>query len=338
MKKSKDSFTRTIIIYSAVLATVVAILFGIAVFLSINTGQKPHIIGIMMLVLFFSFSFSINYAVLTYLFGYIKELTQAVKKVANGEFDIRLSKHQLNPLDSTFEDFNQMASELGSTKIMKEDFVSQFSHEFKTPITSINGFANLLLSENIAKEKEAEYLKIIAEESKRLSDLSFKILNLTNLENKKIITNKKNVEIDEELRKSLISLFPALKSKNLSYKLDLQKVKYNTDPELLKEVWLNLLNNSIKFTPKKGTVFLSCKEEKNRIEVIIGNNGPKINQKEKKEIFDKFYQGETQYKNEGVGLGLAIVKQILDLLNGEIEVETSFQNFSGTFFKVILTK
>ncbi|WP_265488421.1 sensor histidine kinase [Lactobacillus sp. PV034] len=225
---------------------------------------------------------------------------------------------------------------MDSTKIMKEDFISQFSHEFKTPITSINGFANLLLTKKLDKEKQVEYLKIIAEESKRLTQLSSQIMNLTNLENTKIITNQRMGEIDEELRKSIISLLPLMENKKLNYKLDLQKVTYHTDPELLKEVWLNLLNNSIKFAPIGGTVYVSCKEKEGQPEIVIGNDGPEIAEADRKKIFDKFYQGDTTEKHAGLGLGLAIVRQVLILIGGKIDIKSSYQNVAGTFFEITL--
>ncbi|QNQ81610.1 histidine kinase dimerization/phospho-acceptor domain-containing protein [Lactobacillus sp. PV012] len=197
MKNKSTSFSFLIVVYSAFLALVVAPLFGGAVGVSVYTGKSPHIIGWLMITLLFVLSFIVNYLVLTYLFTYVNKLTQAIKQVANGDFRIRLERNRFNPFDSTFSDFNHMVSELDSTKVMKEDFISKFSHEFKTPITSIHGFADLLLNQELSKQKQKEYLKIIAEESNRLSQLSTQIMKLTNLENKKIVTNKKKIEVDE---------------------------------------------------------------------------------------------------------------------------------------------
>lgn len=336
MKTKKVSFSTLIVIYSAILAVIVAILFGVAVAVAVFSNTRPRIMGWLMMALFLGLSFTINYLVLHFLFSYISKLTKAIKQVAEGDFSIRLASHDLNPLDSTFSDFNQMVSELDSTKIMKEDFISQFSHEFKTPITSINGFANLLLTNDLGKEKQVEYLKIIAEESKRLTQLSSQIMNLTNLENKKIITDQKTVEIDEELRKSIISLLPLMETKKLNYKLDLQKVTYHTDPELLKEVWLNLLNNSIKFAPIGGTVYVSCRKKEGQPRVVIGNDGPELAKAEQKKIFDKFYQAETAKKQEGLGLGLTIVRQVLKLIGGEVLIKTVYKRVKGTFFEISL--
>lgn len=336
MRTKKLSFSFLVVIYSGILALVATPLFGAAVGLSVHLGANTYIMSRVILGAIFTASFLLNYVVLTYLFAYIKVLTKAIKQVAEGDFSIRLKRRRFNPLAATFSDFNQMVSELDSTKIMKEDFISQFSHEFKTPITSINGFANLLLTNNLSKQKQVEYLSVIAEESKRLSQLSKQIMNLTNLENKKIITNQRTVEIDEELRKSIISLLPLIEKKHLNYKLDLQKVNYHTDPELLKEVWLNLLNNSIKFATIGGTVYVSCMEKDGKPKIIIGNNGPEIDETERKKIFDKFYQAETREKPAGLGLGLTIVKQALKLIGGKILIKSAYQKVKGTFFEIDL--
>lgn len=336
MKTKKASFSVLITIYSAILAVIVAILFGLAVAVSVFSNARPRIMGWLMIILFFGLSFIINYLVLRFLFSYISKLTKAIKQVAEGDFSIRLASHRFNPLDATFSDFNQMVSELDSTKIMKEDFISQFSHEFKTPITSINGFANLLLKKNLDKEKRVEYLKIIAEESKRLTELAKQIMILNNLENKKIITNQKTVEIDEELRKNVISVLPWIEKKKLDYKLDLQKVKYYTDPELLKAVLLNLLSNSIKFVPVGGTVYVSCMEKDGQPKIVIGNNGPEIAEADRKKIFEEFYQAELTEKQVGLGLGLTIAKQALKLIGGEIFVKSTYKKVKGTFFEVVL--
>ncbi|QNQ81612.1 sensor histidine kinase [Lactobacillus sp. PV012] len=138
------------------------------------------------------------------------------------------------------------------------------------------------------------------------------------------------------MRKVLISLFATIEKKKLKYKVNLEKVTYFTDPELLKGVWVNLLNNAIKFAPEKGTIFVSCYKRDKQVEVIIGNNGEKINDKEKEKIFEKFYQGDHPKQSLGLGLGLTVVKQLLEILGGEIGVMSTYDGIEGTFFKVRL--
>lgn len=319
----------------------IAVFFGvvtIALPFNIFPYTNADILGIEVASLLFITAFIIILSIFIYAERTLSKLEQAMQKVANGDFSVRLPINRFNVLVNSFDNFNKMAIELDSTQTLKNDFVSHFSHEFKTPITSINGFAELLLHEELPEDKRTEYLQIIAEESKRLSNLSLQIMKLTRLENQKIITNQKKVKIDEELRKIIISAMPAFETKNLNYKLNLQKVNYYTDPELLKEVWINLLNNSVKFTPKNGLIFISCLQNKDQIEVIIGNNGPQIKEEERQKIVEKFYQGETTNKSQGLGLGLTIIKQILNLTGGRMKILSTYQNTSGAFFKVILPK
>ena len=338
--KKKSSFSKLLIIYPLIIAVIVTCLFATAVAIpfTILPYMGPQILSFELISSIFLLGLLIIGSIYAYAIKSLRRTTRAMQKVAEGDFSVRLPIRKHDPLNESYINFNLMVEELDSTQTLKDDFISQFSHEFKTPITSINGFAKLIESESIPEEKKKEYVSIIAAESERLGKLSEQIMMLTNLENKKIISKQKSVNLDEELRKSIISLLPALEKKQLTYQLDLQKVKYNTDPELLKEVWLNLLNNSIKFTPKTGTIFVSCQEQNGEIEVIIGNNGPKIAENEKNKILEKFYQGETANKSEGLGLGLAIVKQILNLINGRIEILSNYENISGAFFKVILPK
>ncbi|WP_251717588.1 sensor histidine kinase [Lactobacillus agrestimuris] len=341
MKNKNLSSKILTILYLILFTLLIAVFFGV---LAIDVPfvlipyKNTHLLAIEIGFFLFVAAFITIMSIFIYEVHYLNKLSRAMQKVANGDFSVRLPIKKYDLLFKSFGNFNKMAAELDSTQTLKTDFISHFSHEFKTPITSINGFAELLLHQDIPEDKRKEYLQIIAEESKRLSKLSRQTLRLTKLENQKIITNQKNVEIDEELRKIIISAMPSLESKNLNYELNLDKVNYHTDPELLREVWINLLNNSIKFTPKGGTVFISCKQDKDRVEVVIGNNGPQIEEKEKKKILEKFYQGETNNKSEGLGLGLAIVKQILNLINGNMEIYSTYQGISGAFFKVFLLK
>ncbi|MBD5432148.1 MAG: HAMP domain-containing histidine kinase [Lactobacillus sp.] len=340
--KNRSLFSKIVtVIYLILFALLIAVFFGvvtIALPFNIFPYRNADILGIEVASLLFITAFIIILSIFIYAERTLSKLEQAMQKVANGDFSVRLPIKKFNVLVNSFDNFNKMAVELDSTQTLKNDFISHFSHEFKTPITSINGFAELLLHEDLPEDKRKEYLQIIAEESKRLSNLSLQIMNLTKLENQKIITNQKQVEIDEELRKILIGAMPTFEAKDLNYRLNLQKVNYYTDPELLKEVWINLLNNSIKFTPKNGLILISCQQNKDQVEVIIGNNGPEIKKGERQKILEKFYQGETANRSQGLGLGLTITKQILDLIGGRMEILSTYRNISGAFFKVILPK
>ncbi|QNQ81127.1 ATP-binding protein [Lactobacillus sp. PV034] len=346
MKNKKKLYSRSTIIYSSVIAFIIVclicvLLYGIIVYAPYGIMPKngaPYIVGGGATVSLFVLVFIIVYLILNPLLRSLNKLVVGMQKVADGDLKTRLPDKSSRLLKKPFENFNKMAAELDSTELLKEDFVSQFSHEFKTPISSINGFAKLLTDKNVPATKKEEYAAIIAEESERLSKLSGQVMMLTNLENRSIVTKKENIEIDEELRKTIISLLPAIEAKKLNYELNLVKISYHTNAELLKEVWINLINNSIKFTPEGGTIFVACKENKSQVRVLIGNNGPEISEEDKQKIFDKFYQGETDAKSQGLGLGLAIVSKIINLLNGKINILSDYQNNKGTFFEIILPK
>ncbi|QNQ84342.1 HAMP domain-containing histidine kinase [Lactobacillus sp. PV037] len=345
MKNKKKLYSRSAIGYSVIIAFIAVIIIDLLLFFWVlhapyglmPPGTAPFVVGAVATLLLLIVIFIAVYLVLNPLIKALNKLIKSMQEVADGNLSTRLETNSTNLLNKAFENFNKMVADLNGLELLKEDFISKFSHEFKTPIASINGFAQLLTDPNIPVNKKEEYSKIIAEESERLSKLSGQIMLLTNLENKTIISEKENVEIDEELRKAVISLLPSLEAKELSYELDVQKATFYSNAELLREIWINLLNNSIKFTPKGGTIFISCKEKRGgKVSVIIGNNGPIIAEKEKNKIFQKFYQGNYDQKNQGLGLGLSIVKQILDLVGGKITVKTSYKNTSGTFFEVIL--
>lgn len=346
LKNKKKLYSKSAIGYSVLLTFVAVVIIDTMLLLLVRyapyslmpEGTAPAIVGTLGTILLCIFIFIAIFLILNPLLNSLNKLIIGMQKVADGDLKTRLPDESSRLLKKPFENFNKMAAELDSTELLKEDFVSQFSHEFKTPISSINGFANLLTNENVPTSKKKEYAAIIAEESERLSKLSGQIMMLINLENKTIVTKKENVEIDEELRKTIISLLPAIEAKKLNYELNLNKVTYYSNPELLKEVWINLINNSIKFTPEQGTIYVSCQGNNKQISIVIGNNGPKINEADKRKIFDKFYQGQTNAKSKGLGLGLAIVKQILSLLHGKINILTEWQDTEGTFFEVVLTQ
>lgn len=346
MKNKNKLYSKSAIVYSAIITFGVVVILDLLLWASVTYApyslmpdhMAPFIVGTSATIVLLIFVFITIFLILNPLLNSLNKLIIGMQKVADGDFSTRLNGRSAVILNKTFENFNKMVTELSSTEILKEDFISQFSHEFKTPISSINGFANLLTDENVSAAKKKEYAAIIAEESERLSKLSEQIMMLTNLENKAIVTKKENVEIDEELRKTIISLLPAIETKKLNYELNLTKVTCYTNPELLKEVWINLINNSIKFTPEHGTIYIRCQGNDKKIRILVGNNGPKINEADRKKIFDKFYQGETEVKHQGLGLGLAIVKQILNLLHGKINIFTEWKQIDGTFFEVVLTQ
>lgn len=269
------------------------------------------------------------------LFSYIRKLSSAMSKLSDGSFDITLDEASGGPLQDLYHDFNRMSQELNSVKLLKEDFINEFSHEFKTPLSSINGFANLLLERELPKEQQKKYLQIIADESERLALLSKNQLLLSNLETQEIITDKKSYSLDEQIRDCVILLSRDWEQKCLNLSLDLKPATYHGNPELMQHVWVNLISNAIKYTPPHGDIRISSCTINNRIQICIKDSGIGIAQEELDNIFQRYYRAaQPDGSIKGIGLGLSIVKRIVDLCNGTIKVSSSLS--AGSCFTVIL--
>jgi signal transduction histidine kinase len=225
-----------------------------------------------------------------------------------------------------------MAEELKSVKTLREDFVHNFSHEFKTPIASINGFANLLLDGDLTEEERAQILKLIADESARLSRLSESTLLLSRVENQQFIYEKKAFRLDLQLKECVIMMESQWAKKGITINSELTPITYNGDAQLMQQVWINLLSNAIKFTPQGGCVGVSVSEADGKVKVEISDNGVGISEEALPKIFDKYFQGSK--KKDGNGLGLPICKRIVGLSGGQIDVTSKVGE--GTTFTVTL--
>ncbi len=272
---------------------------------------------------------------LTKITNYVNE---NIDKIANGDYTIKLNHITKNPhINNSIDNFNKMVEQLNSVKILKNDFISGFSHEFKTPIVSIKGYAELLLEEDSLQEEQKEYLKIIVDESRRLSKLSENVMMLASLDSQTIITNKKVFSLDGEIENCVLLLDGKLKRKKIDLTLDLDDISIESDPDLVKQIWINLLNNSIKFVGEGGKIFISLKTDENGDVVFkIVDDGIGMSKETQKHIFDKFYQGDKSHYKKGIGLGLTIVRRILEIIGGEIECESEVHK--GTTMSVKLKK
>lgn len=266
----------------------------------------------------------------------IRKLTEATKKIASGDFNTTVDINRNDEIGELADNFNIMVKELNSIEYLRKDFVSNVSHEFKTPIASIQGFAKLLLKDNLSKEDRQEYINIILEETNRLSNLSNNMIKLTNFENQEIVTNKKEYRIDEQLRKAVIMLEEKINEKNIKVTLDSKEISITEDADLIMEIWINLLNNAIKYSNENGNIEIKVEEQEKFIQVDIKDDGIGIPKDKQDRIFEKFYQAEKSHSYEGCGLGLAIVKRIIDLTNGKIEFES--EKGKGTKFTVYVRK
>ena len=251
----------------------------------------------------------------------------AMKELANGNFAVRVehAEHGYTPREMVeFEQsFNKAAKELGSTEILRKDFINNFSHEFKTPIVSISGFADLLLEKQLPPEDQKEYLTIIRDESRRLADLATNILTLNRVESQTILTDKAAFPLDEQLRQSVLVTQQKWRQKELDFDADLVPAEYTGSEGLLKEVWLNLLDNAAKFSPEGGTVAVNLRKEKSALMVSVTDQGEGMRADTQAHIFEQFYQGDTSHTTQGNGLGLAMVKKVLELHGGSIQVNSA---------------
>lgn len=266
----------------------------------------------------------------------IRKLTEATKKVASGDFSADVKIKRNDEIGELADNFNVMVKELNSIEYLRKDFVSNISHELKTPIASIQGFTKLLEQDNLSKEEKQEYINIILEETSRLSNLSSNMIKLSEFENKEIITNKKKYRIDEQIRKAIIMLEQEINKKNIKITLKSNEVTIIEDEDLIMEIWINLLNNAVKYTDENGKISINVIEEDEYVRVEIKDTGIGIPKEKQDRIFEKFYQVEKSHSNEGSGLGLAIVKRIIDLTEGKIALESEVGK--GTTFIVHISK
>lgn len=253
----------------------------------------------------------------------IQVLTKANERVQDGDFTVRLPADIPGEVGGLLRSFNAMTESLGKTAYIQKDFISSISHEFKTPIASIRGFARLLQMPGITDEQRSEYIRHIAQESDRLSRLSETLLRLTALEQQTAPANISNFSINEQLRQVILRLEPSWTSKDIDWQLDLEEECYiSSDEALLSHVWINLIQNAIKFSPEGSTITVrvSC-DAATHIEIT--DQGCGMDEETIGRIFDRFYQADKSRKQEGVGLGLCLTKRILDMLGGTVVVSST---------------
>jgi len=267
----------------------------------------------------------------------LNQLINATKVVSTGDFSVRVEEiNTQSEIADLLRNFNHMTEELSSIEMFRNDFINNFSHEFKTPIVSIRGFAKQLQNDNLSTVKRKEYINIIISESQRLTNMSANILILTKFENQRIVTNQIEYDLDEQIRNCIILLEPQWSKKYLEMSLNLEATKIYGNTEMLSHLWINLIENAIKNSKDNGNVTIECHEILDDIEFKISNYGNGMDDNTLKHIFDKFYQGDRSHTSPGNGLGLSIVKRIVELSKGEIAVESKISQ--GTTFTVKLPK
>lgn len=269
----------------------------------------------------------------------VNELINKMNCLAAGDFKTRLkfgetiSSHPA--VKELSESFNTMAKELENTEMLRTNFINDFSHEFKTPIVSISGLANLIEAGNLSDEQRSTYARAIREESMRLSSMANNVLILSRVENQTILTDVTVFNLSEQIRSAVLLLEENWSAKSVDLQLDFEEYYIQANEELLKQVWINLIDNAVKFVPKNGTVSLDISSADDTLTVKISNTGSEIAPDKLDKVFNKFYQADESHYTKGNGIGLAIVKRIVELHNGEISVlsENGITTFTVTLPK-----
>ena len=244
---------------------------------------------------------------------------EALQRVAEGDFSVRITDPSVFANFGIAHNFNNMAQQLEGVETLREGFISDFSHEFKTPIVSIAGFAKLLKDSSLSAEQRNEFLDVIIAESDRLVGLSESVLMLNRLDTQVVV--KERFSLDEQLRQCALLFDRQCQSKNISLEADIEdNVSISSNAKLLNQVWVNLLSNAVKFTQSGGTVTVECKRDNGKVYVKVADNGCGMSPEVMQNIFNKFYQGDKSHTTQGNGLGLAIVKKIVEILDGDISV------------------
>lgn len=285
----------------------------------VNIVQRSIVISVVST--FFGIVLAMRYSAQKIL-GPIKQINEATKKIAIGDFNINLDCEREDEIGELTKNFNLMAKDLNKIEVLQKDFINNMSHEMKTPISSIKGFAQLLKKENLTEEEKQEYIDIIVEESDRLLHISSNILKLSKVQNKEKISKQEEIDIGKQINKVLLTLENKYLEKNIKIKTDFQKVVIYGDEDLLYQAWLNLIDNSIKFTKENGNIQINIKRKENLAIISIKDDGIGMTKEESRKIFERFYQVDESHYSQGSGLGLSIVSKIISLFDGKINVES----------------
>ena len=245
-----------------------------------------------------------------------------MKEVAGGNFQVKVETRSLfRDIRDIYDNFDLMVRELSATETLQTDFISNVSHEFKTPISAIEGYASLLQEHQQSSEEQAEYVDKILFNTRRLSALAGNILLLSKLDSQSIRPRRERFRLDEQVRQSILALERRWTEKDVDFDVDLDEIEYTGYAGLLQHVWSNLIDNAIKFGPRGGLIRMRMLRENGSILFTIDDEGPSIPDEDKARIFNKFYQGDSSHESEGNGLGLALVRKIVAMHGGEVRVE-----------------
>lgn len=268
----------------------------------------------------------------------LRKIARAARNVAAGDFSVQIHSsrrnNKMNEIDVLIEDFNTMTQELAGNEMLKSDFISNVSHEIKTPLSIIQSYTKALKDGYSTPEQTEQYIDTILDATEKLNTMITNILKLSKLENQQIFPEPETYQLGEQLRRCALNFMEKWQAKEIEFEIDVADVAVHYDASLLELVWNNLLSNAIKFTDKGGKVSLVSKKKEDRVLVTVKDSGCGMDEETCKRIFEKFYQGDTSHASEGNGLGLALAEKIVEIVGGKIEVESS--PGQGTAFTVEL--
>ncbi len=313
---------------------IIGLMFFVAYKMGISISMNAHNMFFMM-----ALSSTIIGTILSLILGRvplkpIRKLIAAMEEVAHGNFSVRLQLEGSSEYGVLTKSFNKMVEELASYEILRADFVNNFSHEFKTPIVSLRGFAKLLKNPALTAEQRNEYLDIIISEADRLSSLATNTLNLSKVENVGIQPPRVSFDLAEQIRRVVLMMETKWEKKEIEPVVDLDECIFYGNEDWLQHVWMNLIDNAVKFSPEHSQVQIALESRENRVVFRITDQGIGMEANVQKHIFDKFYQADKSHKMQGNGIGLAIVKRVVELYEGEIVCESACGK--GTTFVVSL--
>ena len=275
-----------------------------------------------------------NYFMFKNTYRQFADLADGLEKAVEGDFYAKLDPSKVDIMSKVYINFNRVTDELKNVRNMQEEFVSNYSHELRTPISSIKGFAEMLLEQDVSEEERKKYLKIILDSANRLTNLAEESILMTKLESQEIL-EKEEYSLSEQIRNCIIMLEPEWNEKNISINADIEEITYNGNKDIMQHLWMNLISNSIKYNKENGQLNISLsKNSENKIVVTVADTGIGMTEEQLSHIFEKYYQAEKSKTMQGLGLGLTIVNRILNLVNGEIEVTSKVGE--GSEFSVIL--
>lgn len=329
------SFFGMLVVYLVLAVALIAILLVLGV--SVSELSTPWTLLILLTLLCFFMSTVASYYLVRKIFTPLEQISTAARQVAAGDFTPELSYHgEFEELENTFQNFNRMVKELNSVEIMRNDFIADVSHEFKTPLSAISGYATLLQDSELTEEERKEYIQKMFFHIEKLNDLTENILRLSKMEHQQFLDNPVRFRLDEQIREAIVLLEPKWSAKDMLLDLELPEVVYTGQSSLLFQVWTNLIGNAIKYTDQGGTIGVLLTESEEEVRVVVRDTGIGMSEETMAHIFDKFYQGDTSRKSHGNGLGLTICREIVKKCGGEISVESVPGN--GSEFVVRLKK